>query len=228
MRKVLLITNAFPPQAGNQAIHMGKRVKFLMRNGWQTVVLAPEIPMVEKKDPHLMRGLNDVEVHRTPYLFLKQQPMLRQSRGLFLTGHKKTPLDRIYLPNGYIRWLPYAVRAGRKKAQEVDVLLTVSNPTMTHLIGYALHKLTGKPWVCELRDPISGYQFNRRGPESFNRLIERLVVQQATQVFQWGDYVVNSLASKYPGQDPEKFSVIPYGGFDPDDYPHPLPGPPHG
>lgn len=218
MRRVLLITNTFPPLAGNSSEKMGTRVKFLYQYGWKTTVLTPELPSPDEADKGLLENLPPIEVHRTSYLFNESLPSIKNTRGIFLTKNRKSWLDYIYLPNGYIRWLPYAVRAGRKLAADVDVILSFNNPTMMHLIAYLVSRLTGKPWVAGLRDPISGYHFNRRGPELFNRFIERLVARSADRVVQWGDFVVEPMAERHPDLPSEKFVVIPFTGYNAEDF----------
>lgn len=226
MRRVLLITNTFPPKRGNSSEKMGTRVRFLYQYGWQTRVLTPELSSVAESDEGLLANLPSVEVHRTSYLFKKQLPSLKKARGLFVTGDKESWLDYVYLPSGYVRWLPFAVHAGSRLASDVDVILSFNNPTMIHVIAYLVSRLARKPWVAGLRDPISGYHFNRRGPEMFNRFVENLVAKSAERVVQWGDFVVEPMSERHPERPSERFVVIPYTGYNPEDFVEVDPRPP--
>lgn len=218
MPRVLLIANTFPPKPGNSSEKMGTRVRFLYQYGWQTVVLTPQLSPLDKPDEGLSQDLPPVEVHRTPYLFRDRLPSFKKTRGIYFTGDKPSLLDHLYVPNGYIRWLPYAVSTGRKLAAKADVILSFNNPTMTHLIAYIVSRLARKPWVAGLRDPIAGHPLTRRGPETFNRFIERRVAQSATRVVQWGDFVVEPMAKRYPDLPSERFVVIPYTGYNAEDF----------
>lgn len=221
MKRVLLISAAFPPQLGGPSEKMAKRVKYFSRFGWQTTVLAPAIPAGSTLDESLCNEIGDVEVHRIQYLFQARWPSLRhdKDRQQDFSGSKfERFLDVSFVPKGFVRWLPYAVQAGRQLAASADVILTMNNPISLHIIGYIIKKLTGKPWVAEIRDPIVEYAYGRRGPEKLNYWLERLVVKNANVVIQREDFTPDIISLRYPKSPPSKFVVIPYTGFDPDDF----------
>lgn len=218
MPRVLLVTNVFPPSAGSPSEKAGSRVKYLHQYGWESIVLAPNLNTTELIDENIVTNMPPVEVHRTPYLFQKQMPSLNKSRGVYLSAQDRDGFGWLYLPNGYIRWLPYAVCAGMRLAKKADIILSFNNPTMIHLVGFFISRLSGKPWVAGLRDPISGNPIHRRGPERFNVWVENLVASQADRVVQWGDYVVEAMSTRHPDQPSDRFVIIPYTGFSPDDF----------
>lgn len=218
MSRLLLITSTFPPFPGNSSEKMGTRVKHLYEHGWETTVLTPAIPGSVRREPNMVPGMPPVEVARTPFLFQESRPSFRDTRGVFLTGRRDDWLDALYVPNGYVRWLPFAVARGISLAARADLVVSFNNPTMTHLIGYLVSRAARKPWVAALRDPISGNPIHRAGPELFNRWVERLVVRAADQVVQWGDFVAEPLSARYPDRPPDRFTVIPYTGYNPDDF----------
>jgi len=52
-------------------------------------------------------------------------------------------------------WKESAVTAGLEliKSEHIDVIFSSFGPTVDHIIGERLHKLTNIPWVAEFRDP---------------------------------------------------------------------------
>lgn len=221
MKRVLLVSAVFPPQLGGTSEKMAKRAKYFFRFGWQTVVLAPAIPPDSDLDETLMDELADIEIHRTKYFFQSRWPSLRHDKGRSLEVYQpkvQGAVDLFFVPKGYVRWFPFALQEGRRLVASADVILTMNNPMTLHLLGFVLHKLTGKPWVAEMRDPIAEYAYGRRGPERLNYRLERLIVQNADAVVQREDFVPELVGPRYPDLSPTKFTVIPFTGYDPDDF----------
>lgn len=221
MKRVLLVSAVFPPQLGGTSEKMARRAKYFSRFGWQTVVLVPSIPPGVEVDETLLNGIGNAEIHRTGYLFRKHWPSLRHDKERILDVHRgrlHRLLDLFFVFKGYVRWLPYALLLGRRLAASVDVILTMNNPVTLHLVGFVLQKLAGKLWVAEIRDPIVEYAYGRRGPEKLNYWLERMVVHSADVIVQRGDGTPDIISQRYPLLPSSKFIVIPYAGFDPDDF----------
>jgi hypothetical protein len=223
MKRVLLVSAVFPPQLGGASEKMAKRVKYFSRFGWHTTVLVPAIPPDSSSDRTLLKEIENanVEIHRTKYFFQAQWPSLRHDKNRikeFYGSKLERILDMLFVPKGFVRWLPFALHTGKRLASSVDVILTMNNPITLHFIGYILHKLTGKPWVAEIRDPIVKYAYGRRGPEKLNYWLESLIINNAKVVIQREDGTPDSISCRYPDLPASKFVVIPYAGFDPDDF----------
>ena len=71
--------------------------------------------------------------------------------ALATSGHLKR------FPDAHLGWLPFALAAARKV--DYDVAYSSSGPFTSHLVGLLLKRLTGRPWVAELRD--GWYRWNR-------------------------------------------------------------------
>jgi glycosyltransferase involved in cell wall biosynthesis len=219
--KILMIADEFPPQPGGRSEKLASHVKYLHRYGWKTVVLTPE-PWKQSIDEHLMaRVPEETIVCRTNYFFRNRFPNLRRKPSIREHLLDKL-LDLVRAFQGFVRWVPYAIFAGLKliKHQEVDVIHSMNNPVTNHLIAYVLHKLTGKPWVAEFRDPWVAYLYNARGPEVFDRILERKVIRSATRVVWYStlqmadDYFLTT----YPNQPADKFHQIPFFGYDSEEF----------
>jgi glycosyltransferase involved in cell wall biosynthesis len=68
------------------------------------------------------------------------------------------------------------------KKQDIDVIFTTSAPWSAMISGLTLKKLTGRPWVADMRDPWTTEEL-RYGSKSWRRLIdkysERLLLKKA-------------------------------------------------
>jgi glycosyltransferase involved in cell wall biosynthesis len=90
----------------------------------------------------------------------------------------------IYVPDGQVGWLPYAVRAGRREiaARGIDVIYSTSFPVTSHVAAYLLKRKTGIPWIADFRDLWTENHY--REPSSglrkrLDRAIETRLVEAA-------------------------------------------------
>ena len=230
-RRVLLVSDAFPPHPGGRAERMAYRARYLASHGWQVAVLTPATAIMGSPsagptgdhgalyDPAQLDPAPDIAVHRTPYLFRSRWPSLKHNVGRRLDVQQDGLLrivDFVAVPRGYIRWLPYAIAEGLKLAPKVDALLTVNNPVMLHIVGLILSRWTGKPWAAEFRDPLVGYAYSKRGPESVNRKLESFIVHSAGCIIRLQDFCPDPIEPRYPDVPSDRFLTIPFSGYDPD------------
>jgi glycosyltransferase involved in cell wall biosynthesis len=77
---------------------------------------------------------------------------------------------RLVVPDENATWLITAVPAAIKivRDEQIDVVLTTSPPGSVHLVGAAVKRATGIPWVADLRDPLVAHP---------HRDVDRLVVR---------------------------------------------------
>jgi glycosyltransferase involved in cell wall biosynthesis len=136
------------------------------------------------------------------------------------TGGLKRHLGHLRrLPDAHVGWLPMAVAAGLPVARRADVLYSSSGPFTSHLVGLVLHRLTGRPWVVELRD--GWYRWNRaifpdypawRAP--IEAQLESACIHAAARVVCVTERMANAFRCQYADQPAEHFGVVP-NGFDP-------------
>ncbi len=220
-KSVLLVSSVFPPQIGGRSEKVVSRAKLFARSGWQVNVLSPEIGANERQDPASIPDEPGITVHRTPYFFKSRWSSLRHDKDRKLeveAGRLGRLPDIVHLHKGYVRWFPYAITRGVRLARESDVILTMSNPVAAHLIGLVISKWTGIPWVAEFRDPLVGYAYSMRGPEVLNRVLESRIIHSADHIFQFQDFVPEPIYDRYPGLPRSKFTVVPYAGYNPEDF----------
>jgi len=218
-KQILLIVDAYPPDRGGRAEKVERRVYYLTKNGWNVDVLAPFSRTAQAQRELTEINGQIVRVIRTDYLLRRQLPSLKHNETRTIDTDKRSIaarlLDLLFVPKGYIRWLPFAVTHGYRLATQADIILSINNPITLHIIGWILHLITRKPWVIELRDAIINYEYNRRGPELLNQLLEQIFVRSATLVLSWTDTGTDDVSKRYPQLTKNKFvSLFPIG-YDP-------------
>jgi glycosyltransferase involved in cell wall biosynthesis len=152
----------FPPAAGGGVYRPLSFVRHLPRYGWRTTVVTPEAGTYWIRDESLLERVPpECRVVRTRS-WSGQAALARarsgraapkrSSRGF---GIARRMASAVLLPDSYIGWYPFAVRAAIEVTQEdrVDAILSTSPPESTHLAARAVHRRTGLPWVADFRDP---------------------------------------------------------------------------
>ena len=150
---VLLVAYFFPPCRDIGAGRPAAMARYLERLGHGVTVLTTraygELP-------------DDAEhgVHRAPDLQLARA-RLRGERTIGSLYAADTysgrphPLSRVLVPEPLVAaWMPFARALALRLAasERFDCVLTTSPPESAHLVGHALQRRRGLPWVAELRD----------------------------------------------------------------------------
>jgi glycosyltransferase involved in cell wall biosynthesis len=171
--KVLIVSFYFPPAGG---VGVQRPLKFaaqLPELGVETHVLAPDDPRWLHRDEELQPPA-EVRVHRARYLGPRgRRPAeeLRQVSGVRRVARRAQLFARrLIVPDENATWLVTAVPAAIKlvRREQIDVVLTTSPPGSIHLVGAAVKRATGVPWVADLRDPLVAHP---------HRDVARLVVR---------------------------------------------------
>jgi glycosyltransferase involved in cell wall biosynthesis len=129
--------------------------------GIETHVLAPDDPKWLHRDEELVPP-TQAFVHRARYLGPKARLPSEELHGLEggekLVAQAKLAYRRALLPDASVTWMPTAVPAAVKlvKREGIDVVITTSPPYSMNLIGASVKRLTGIPWVADLRDAVLG------------------------------------------------------------------------
>jgi glycosyltransferase involved in cell wall biosynthesis len=160
---LLLVAYFFPPCRDTGAARPAAMAKHLERLGHRVAVLTTSA----------YGALPDDEarrVHRAPDLQLARA-RLRGGRTIGSLYDADTysgrphALSRVLVPEPLVAaWTPFARAAALRLAasERFDCVLTTSPPESAHVIGRALRRRRGLPWVAELRD---GWGFESLRPE---------------------------------------------------------------
>ncbi len=237
MPNVLIIAYYFPPLGGGGTQRTLKFVRYLPEFGWKPHLLTVRNSHHLMQDDSLLLEVpDDLAITRTsailPARFFRKalghragMPRSGNTRGRrLLAGVKNLFFTCAFIPDEYIGWLPFAVRAGKRIMQQnkIDVIYSSGPPNTTHIIAQQLSQRSGLPWVADLRDMWDQY------PESYNpwkcrwrtRLddyLEKKVLCRAQHLIVVSDEMRQQLLKKVSELSPDRIHII-TNGFDPADF----------
>lgn len=247
MRKVLMISHGYPPVGGSGMLRSLKFSRYLPDHDWSPVVITLRRTNHPRLDPRLLDEVPpQAAVYRSPvWNPLALLIWLRGLAGKLLRrgGGGKVPSggdgpasgadpsgdglvarvkDYLTFPDGYCGWVPpgFIIGFWALLRHRPRVIYSTSPPASAHLLGRALARVSGLPWIVDFRDPWT-LQFpeaalnTRRGQRS--RRLEGKVLAHATGIICNTEPLARELRATYPDIDPERFVVI-TNGFDPADF----------
>ncbi|MEQ8659385.1 MAG: glycosyltransferase [Gammaproteobacteria bacterium] len=173
---ILMVAFHYPPIQGSSGVH--RTLSFsnaLVRRGWRPVVLTVTRPALEN-----WREENENMVPRG----------VEVVRALAFDATRHLALRGKYLgftawPDRWSSWVFAGVTRGLEMiARRRPAVIYTTYPIATaHIIGYALHRLTGIPWIADFRDPMAqdGYPSDPRKWRAY-RWIEQRAVRHASRL----------------------------------------------
>jgi glycosyltransferase involved in cell wall biosynthesis len=173
----------FPPAGGGGVQRPLKTATHLPALGIETHVLAPDDPKWLHRDEEL-RPPTQAFVHRARYLGPRARLPAEELHGLEgperVLAQARLAYRRVLLPDASVTWLPTAVPAAVRlvRREGIDAIMTTSPPVSMNLIGAAVKRLTGIPWVADLRDAIlwnADRRFERTAVQAKEKALERVV-----------------------------------------------------
>lgn len=187
-----------------------KFCRYLPEFGWQPVVLTVHPRAHEQADiAHLQKNPDQVPVIRAFALDTQRHLGIRGRYWRFLA-----------IPDRWVSWFPAAVWAGLSAIREyrIDLILTTFPIATAVLIGLALHRITGKPWVVDFRDSMTEEEYPR-DPRVHQvwRWIERQAVRRASALVFTAASTMRMYLQRYPRLTPEKCWLI-SNGYDEEDF----------
>ena len=178
-RRALLIAYHYPPCGASSGLQRTLCFSRDLRGlGWSpTVLTAHARAYREVRTDQLSQIPADVAVHRAFAL-----DTLRHF------GFRGRYIDWMALPDPWVTWLAGALPEGLRLIHRLrpDVIWSTYPVATAHLIGLALHRLTGVPWVADFRDPMTEIDplTQQRFPTdarlwSVRRWVERQAIQHS-------------------------------------------------
>lgn len=153
MKRVLLVSYLFPPTGGAGVQRALKWVKYLPSHGWRATVLTTASGWYPAKDPTLAKDIPS----GTRVIRARDPGLLRfAAAGLEAARVPRAP-SVLGFPDQMAAWIPAAVASGLReiRRERPDALITTSAPYSAHLVGLALARRTGIPWIADFRDEWS-------------------------------------------------------------------------
>lgn len=210
-RRVLFVAYHFPPLTGSSGLLRSmKFCRYLPENGWEPVVLtAHPRAYPESNGLQMPPGLEDLRVIRAFALDTR--------RHLSIKGRY---LRRTALPDRWVSWVLGAIPAGLRalRREKIDVIFSTYPIATAILIGYLLHRLSGKPWVVDLRDPLVEYNYpSDPAVMAAHRWIESKVIAHASLIVFTARSSLRMYQSRYPNLSEERCLLLP-NGYDEEDF----------
>jgi glycosyltransferase involved in cell wall biosynthesis len=210
-RRVLMIAFHFPPQRGSSGVQRTlKFSRYLGASGWQPLVLSAHPRAYANKGDDQLRDVPAEVVVRRAFA-------LDTSRHLAIKGRY---LGTLALPDRWVSWLFGAVPAGLRLVRKYrpQVIWSTYPIATAHLIGLALHRVTGLPWVADLRDPMTDVDYPpNRTVRKVLRWVEAQTVRHAARVVFTTPGAVATYQERYPQLPPERFALI-ENGYDEENF----------
>ncbi len=221
--RVLMISHHFPPMAGSGANRALAFARYLPNYGWQPVVVTPDLDWASPRDDALLNEVPaDLRVVRTRSF--EKKPHAERASAVGGSARQPAPhalkrhlghLKRF--PDAHLGWLPFALAAARR--QRFDVAYSTSGPFTSHVVGLLLKRLTGKPWIAELRD--GWYRWNRAifpdypvWRDGLERRLENAALRTADRVVLVTERMACAFRQQYRDLPAGHFAVV-SNGFDP-------------
>ena len=213
-----MVAYHFPPMAGSSGIQRTLRfVKYLPEFGWEPMVLSAHPRAYDRTNPELLADIQKETV-------VVRAPAFDTARHFSIAGRYPGFLAR---PDRWASWLPGATIMGLSmiKRYKPDAIWSTFPIATAHLIGAALHKHSGLPWIADFRDPMAqdGYPSDPLTWKSFKKIEERATKEAALCTFTTPG-AARLYAQRYPhaanrfrvienGYDEESFEgIAPEGG----------------
>lgn len=181
-KKVLLVSYHFPPYSGPGVFRSFYLVQSMLESQLEPIVLTRNknnlIRDEEKLDNELLSELSSVKIIErvSDFGFPKIAKALIRLKIY-------RPFWMIFFPVLFelsTLWSLNAVFKGFQlfKKEKYDLIYTTSGPFSSLLTGFFLQKLTGKPWIADLRDPFTdsySWQFPNKFYWKLTRKVEKVL-----------------------------------------------------
>jgi glycosyltransferase involved in cell wall biosynthesis len=210
-KKALLIAFHFPPFGFSSGLlRTLKNVQHLPSFGWDPIVISA--------DRKAYVSASDDQLSDIP-------PSVPVTRAFCLDAARHFSIGGRYprflaMPDRWVSWWPAAVFHGVRlvRRHRVQAIWSTYPIATAHLIGLAIHKLTGVPWVADMRDIMSDDGFPS-DPRQWrcHQWIERRCIQNSAATICTTEGTARVYRSRYDSVDPSKISVI-HNGYDEDDF----------
>lgn len=211
VKRVLMIAYHYPPLRGSSGIQRTlKFSRYLPEFGWEPIVLTAH--------PRAYSSTSNDQIGEIPKEATVHRAFaLDTSKHLSILGRYPAAMA---LPDRWISWWLGAVPAGLRLIHKFrpDVIWSTYPIATAHLIGLSLHRLTGIPWVADLRDPMTDVDYP---PDPLTRRvyqwIEGKTIAHCTRAVFTTPGTIKDYESRFPQTPASRFCLI-ENGYDEENF----------
>ncbi len=237
-KKVLIITQCFPPHGGSGVQRPLFFSKYLSELGWKCIVLTTAEDDYFVHDPTLTQHIHptttvirikDPRADEKLYVWCKKTdrkianifsklPILWKVNNIASKSTRtilRPIINLLSIPDALISALPKFLWQGYRilKSEHPDIILSTSPPPTMHLVACILSALTRKPWVADLRDEWTlnpFMQYPGRLYKKLDEILENITLNYADKIIATTPEIAMDTA-KNAKLDLSKFEVITNG-----------------
>ena len=211
VKRVLMIAFHFPPLRGSSGIQRTlKFSNYLSEYGWEPILLTAHPRAYSSTSNDLVGEIaNLASVHRAF--------ALDTSRHLSVLGHYPNILA---LPDRWVSWWLGAIPMGLSLIRKYrpDVIWSTYPIATAHLIGLSLCRLTGIPWVADLRDPMTDVDYPpNRLTRRIYQWIEKKTITYCTRAVFTTSGAISAYKARFPQVPSARFCLI-ENGYDEENF----------
>jgi hypothetical protein len=207
--RLLAVSFSYPPMASPRAVQVARLLRHLPR---RTVLVCADYAEKDRSDPSL------VAAAEAPLEHCLRVPFARTALGSLLSrvGYRFDLPVVNKLPDSYRAWRPAVLAAyerfARANSYAPDLLATFGSPMSDHLVGLALKRRLGVPWVAHFSDPWADNHFLGYDPltRRLNRRLEARVVRAADRLVFTSAETVELVMGQHPAAFRSKARVLPH------------------
>jgi len=210
VKRVLMIAFHYPPLRGSSGIQRAlKFSKYIPEFGWEPIVLTAHRMAYSSLGNDQIGEISNQATYRSF--------ALDTSRHLSIMGRYPRFLS---LPDRWASWWLGAVPLGLYliKKYRPDIIWSTYPIATAHLIGLSLCRLTGVPWVVDLRDLMieEGYPHDPL-TRRIQQWIERKTIVHCTRAVLTTPGAIKDYEARYPKIPASRFCLI-ENGYDEENF----------
>ena len=206
-RRLLMIVRDYPPANTPAALRALGFARYLPEFGWDMSVVTARVASHSPCDANLSRQAPEGRSVYRAFGF--------DSKDVFsVFGHYPGLLA---VPDRNVSWLPdgviQALRAVRRES--IDVLLSSGPPLTALWIAHVVQRMTGLPWVADIRDLWDGPPAHARLSRSMESRLASRLLRSCDRVTVVTEEIADGLSRLYGVDVTDKLHILP-NGFDED------------
>jgi hypothetical protein len=206
-----MIAYHYPPCRGSSGVQRTLHfTRQLPVHGWDPIVLTATPCAYPERSTDQLADIPSGTLVRRVFALDSAKHLAIKGRYLSWTG----------LPDRWISWILSAIPTGLHMIRKYrPAVLWSTYPIASALwIGYALHRLSGQPWIVDVRDPLTedDSRTGKRYPAEPSLWRARRAIEQRAMVHSTRTVLVTSgarrlYAERYPTMSEAHWVVIPNG-----------------